>query len=294
MIQDIMPKKLFNEYHVGETPRNGSVVLFFHGKEHRKLLALKREKEIHFPLWEETPAKIQEEGHFQYLFSIDSRRFFLLTGADEEKMAAESVIPEGWSGAYAYYTLFDLRAGHAGTKPQMFAFMTALQLAGWYRDNRFCGTCGSPTVHSDRERALCCPKCGRVIYPRVVPAVIVAVTNGDMIVLTRYAGRLGSQYALIAGFTEIGETLEETVAREVMEEVGLKVKNIRYYKSQPWGVADDILAGFYCEVDGSKEITLDRNELKEARWFRREDIQLLSDDFSLTNEMMMEFKEGRQ
>ena len=161
-------------------------------------------------------------------------------------------------------------------------------------DNRFCGRCGGRTRAAEDERAIVSDYCGRRIYPRIIPAVIVGVIHGDEILQTKYRGRDIPFYALIAGFTEIGETLEETVAREVMEEVGLKVKNIRYYKSQPWGVADDILAGFYCEVDGSKEITLDRNELKEARWFRREDIQLQSDDFSLTNEMMMEFKEGRQ
>ena len=90
------------------------------------------------------------------------------------------------------------------------------------------------------------------------------------------------------------ETLEETVAREVMEEVGLKVKNIRYYKSQPWGIVDDLLAGFYCDVDGSTDITLDRNELKEAVWVERKDVEGQPHDLSLTNEMMVVFREGRE
>ena len=101
-------------------------------------------------------------------------------------------------------------------------------------------------------------------------------------------------YALVAGFNEIGETLEETVAREVMEEVGLKVKNIRYYKSQPWGIVDDLLAGFYCDVDGSTEIRLDRNELKEAVWVERKDVEGQPHDLSLTNEMMVVFREGKE
>ena len=105
-----------------------------------------------------------------------------------------------------------------------------------------------------------CPSCGHLIYPRIVPAVIVGVKNGDKILLTKY--RKGfTPFALIAGFTEIGETLEETVAREVMEEAGIRVKNIQYYKSQPWGVVDDLLAGFYCEVDGDTEIHMDASEL---------------------------------
>jgi NAD+ diphosphatase len=124
--------------------------------------------------------------------------------------------------------------------------------------------------------------------------VIVGVTNGDEIVMTKYAGRGMHFYALIAGFTEIGEAFEDTVRREVMEEVGLKVKNIRYYKSQPWGVVDDILAGYYCDVDGDTQIRMDRTELKEAVWVKREDVILQPDDFSLTNEMMMMFRDGKE
>ena len=138
-----------------------------------------------------------------------------------------------------------------------------------------------------------CQKCGNVIYPRINPAVIIGVTNGNRLLLTRY--RTGFAHnALVAGFTEIGETLEETVRREVMEEVGLRVRNIRYYKSQPWGVASDILAGFYCDVDGDDAITRDDSELKYAEWVERQDIVLQPSDYSLTNEMMHMFKRGAQ
>ena len=137
-----------------------------------------------------------------------------------------------------------------------------------------------------------CPSCGRTIYPRIIPAVIVGVINGDKILLTKYAGRDVPFYALIAGFTEIGETFEETVKREVMEEAGIRVKNIRYYKSQPWGIVDDLLAGFYCDVDGDPTIHMDKNELKEAGWHTRDEIVLQPTDHSLTNEMMTRFKNG--
>ena len=123
--------------------------------------------------------------------------------------------------------------------------------------------------------------------------MIIGVTNGDKIVLTKYRTGFASN-ALVAGFTEIGETLEETVAREVMEEVGLKVKNIRYYKSQPWGIAADILMGFYCDVDGDDTIRMDESELKYAEWVKREDIILQHTDYSLTNEMMRMFQEGKK
>ena len=116
--------------------------------------------------------------------------------------------------------------------------------------------------------------------------------NGDRILLTKYAGRDFAHYALIAGFTEIGETFEDTVRREVMEEAGIRVKNIRYYKSQPWGIVDDLLAGFFCDVDGDPTIHMDSSELKEAAWHTRDEIVLQPTDHSLTNEMMTRFKNG--
>lgn len=109
-------------------------------------------------------------------------------------------------------------------------------------------------------------------------------------VLTRYAGRSYQKDALIAGFCEIGETLEDTVRREVMEEVGLRVKNIRYYKSQPWSFTDTLLSGFFCEIDGSRKIILDERELAQARWVKREDIPEDEEHVSLTAEMMTYFK----
>lgn len=96
-------------------------------------------------------------------------------------------------------------------------------------------------LHSQKERMMECPSCGNQEYPVLCPAVIVGITNGDKIILSKYEGRRFKRYALIAGFAEIGETIEETVHREVMEEVGLKVKNLRYYKSQPWSFSSTLL-----------------------------------------------------
>ena len=174
----------------------------------------------------------------------------------------------------------------------MFAVFTAYHLWKWYSANRFCGACGKTTEHSRSERALICPECGNTIYPRINPAVIIGVTNGNRLLITRYR-RGYAHNALIAGFTEIGETVEETVSREVMEEAGLRVKNIRYYKSQPWGVASDLLMGFFCEVDGDTDIHMDDNELKYAAWLRPEEIELQPNNYSLTNEMMNLFKDGK-
>lgn len=218
---------------------------------------------------------------------------FLLT---LDKRKVYYVLQEGLAPlpGFAYRTLREIRYGIGQPLELMYLLYTAWHLICWYRDNRFCGRCGHSTRHSDKERALVCEACAHVIYPRIVPAVIAGVIWGDKILLTKYAQKKMSFYALIAGFTEIGETLEECVAREVMEETGLQVKNIRYYKSQPWGSVQDLIVGFYCDVDGDPAIQLDRSELKEGLWVAREDIEPQADDWSLTNQMMMTFKVGKE
>ncbi len=121
--------------------------------------------------------------------------------------------------------------------------------------------------------------------------MIIGIINGEKILITKY--RKGYVHnALVAGFTEFGETLEQTVVREAMEEVGLKVKNIHYYKSQPWALVQDILAGFFCEVGVADKIKMDESELKYAEWVSREEVELQPNDYSLTNEMMKIFKSG--
>ena len=128
-----------------------------------------------------------------------------------------------------------------------------------------------------------------MIYPKICPAVIVGIINKDKILVTKYAGKEKGKYALVAGFVEIGETLEETVRREVMEEVGVRVKNITYYKNQPWSFTDTLLVGFYCELDGSDEIKMDESELCVAEWKSREELDVKLNDLSLTNEMIVNF-----
>ena len=276
MIQDIYPHKLRNEF-IPARPLDQAGWLFaFRGPE---VLCRITDDAVTLPRVGELPPR----ARYTFLFLLDDVPCFL---GD----FGEADAPEGWE----YVPVRALRNRAAGPRETIFAAWTAFQLNNWYVDNRFCGRCGGATHSAEDERAMVCDHCNRRIYPRIIPAVIVGVTNGDEILMTKYKGRDIPFYALIAGFTEIGETLEETVAREVMEEAGLRVKNIRYYKSQPWGIVDDLLAGFYCDVDGSSEIHMDESELKEAVWIRREDVVGQPNDFSLTHEMMMTFKAGRE
>lgn len=279
MIQDIFPHKLYNQYDKNAKPSPEDVVLNIYNGN---ILISKKdfdEYRLVFP----HVSDFGMDYEYIYLFSVDDNRYFLLEGQLDE-----SKLPDGTE----YVTERNTRIEGIGPDENLFAAITGKHLSDWYRDSKFCGRCGNKMTHSVTERAMHCDKCNNTVYPRIMPAVIVGVKNGDMLLITRYKTGFAHN-ALIAGFTEIGETMEETVQREVMEEAGIKVKNITYYKSQPWGSANDILIGYYCEVDGDDKITMDSEELKYAEWVKREDIVLQPGSFSLTNEMMRMFKEGR-
>ncbi len=286
MLQDIAPDYLDNHYYPDAVPDGDSRIIIMRGeiREREVLVKLNDKLEICLPV--ASDFKVLETSKTIYLFRISEVQFFLLFGEGEDQSDVD--IPEG----FAFSRISELRRDGIVPKSNVFAIYTAFHLYEWYSTTRFCGKCGSKNDNDSLERARVCTKCGHKTYPRINPAVIIGVTDKETnrIVLTKY--RTGfTQNALVAGFTEIGETLEETVSREVMEEVGLKVNNIRYYASQPWGVASDILSGFFCDVDGSKEIKMDSSELKYAEWVSPEDIVLQSTDFALTNEMMHLFKE---
>jgi len=170
-----------------------------------------------------------------------------------------------------------------------FAVITAWQLYTWYRDNKYCGRCGQKTMLDSKERMIKCSNCGNMIYPKICPGVIVGIIHRGRILLTKYANKGYNRYALVAGFTEIGETLEESAKREAFEEVGLKLKNITFYKSQPWSASSSLLTGFFAEVDGSDKVVLETDELKEGTWFYPEDIVQMHEGVSLTEEMINHF-----
>ena len=281
MIQDIFPLQMDNQYRDVE-PEQRSRVMIFRENE----ILIRDEKTLVFPAFAELLEACKKaacrEPEMTYLFSVSEVEYFLCR--EPEKEAVEALLADG----YDFVRMSAMRLRHP--KEQVFAAATAWHLAVWYRDNRYCGRCGERLVHSRTQRMLSCPSCGCMVFPKIAPAVIVGVTDGERILMTKYAGREYKRYALIAGFAEIGETAEETVRREVYEEVGLRVKKIQYYKSQPWGFDANLLLGFFCELDGADEITLDETELSVAEWVHYRDIPDDDEGISLTREMMTVFR----
>lgn len=284
MIQDIGPYVYHNEYKNRKAEACDTLLCY----DGNKILVKEQDGEILFPTFAqaETWAKGLREKAI-YLFRIEEingqeRFFYLVPG----------FCPE--ADGFAREDINIMRTAIPGRLA--FAGVTGWQLNRFYDTRRFCSRCKTPLRHSEKERMLFCDSCHLAEYPKISPAVIVAVRSGNRLLLTKYAGREYTRYALVAGFHEIGETIEETVRREVMEEVGLKVKNLLYYKSQPWSLSDTLLMGFYCDVDGDDTICLDRQELSVGEWVERGDIPeypVGSAEISLTGEMMMKFKRGQ-
>lgn len=205
------------------------------------------------PLWKELAGTFASAAPL-HAFSQGNRRFFV---ADAQGDAPPD------------YTFENIRVFRT-LPPQDGALLNAAyHLMVWYREHRFCGVCGGPLHPAPYERALTCERCEHTTYPSIMPAIIVAITNGNRLLLARNAHSAWNHYSLIAGYMEVGETAEQAVQREVLEEVGLYIKNIRYIASQPWGLSQSLMLGFAAELDGSDEITLQESELSEAHWFAR-------------------------
>jgi len=174
------------------------------------------------------------------------------------------------SEVYVPYTLRTLREAFTILDEFHFSLaMRAYQVRNWGLTNRYCSRCGSPLTASSSEVAKVCPECQLTIFPRINPAVIVAIIKDNSILLARNFNF--PLHSVIAGYVEAGESLEETVMRETFEEVGIKVKNVRYFSSQPWAFSYSLMIGFTAEYE-SGEITPDGIEIKEAAWYTKDNL----------------------
>ena len=167
----------------------------------------------------------------------------------------------------------------------------AKQIVDWDRTHRFCGQCGSKTNQMEDERAKICPECGFMSYPRISPAIIVGVIRDGKLLMAHSTHYKNSFYSIIAGFLEAGETLEDCVQRELMEEVGIKVKNIRYFGNQPWPFPNTLMVGFLADYD-SGEINVDGIEIDDAGWYSSDEIPLIPSKISIARRIIDWFKEN--
>lgn len=178
---------------------------------------------------------------------------------------------------------FDLVPAEAFTRIGL-----ARQLLHWRLTHRFCGACGSPLERHATERAMHCPACDTCVYPRLNPVVITLVSRGDQLLLAHKAGGTVPFWSLVAGFVEANESLEEAVAREVSEEVGLRITNIRYASSQPWPFPNNLMLGFTADYAGG-DVTPDGVEIGEAGWFGRDNLPPLPSRFSVARRLIDAF-----
>jgi NAD+ diphosphatase len=199
--------------------------------------------------------------------------------ASAAAIEARTVLPEGLE-------VVSLRDVFGAGGEAMFAMAgRAAQVVEWAATHAYCGRCATPTERVAEERCIRCPGCGLVAYPRITPAIIVLVRRGDEALLARNARAPAGWFSTLAGFVEIGESLEDTLAREVREEVGIDVRNVRYFGSQPWPFPHSLMVGFTADYAGG-EIAVDGAEILEARWFRADALPPVPPRLSIARQLI--------
>lgn len=244
---------------------------------HPRGLVLRREGEgVLLPSDEEAASlgAKAEEGHA--LGVLDGEEAVAASIAGDVTLAPPLDVVDPFSLRGYYRALGEDRFRLAGT---------ANQLVDWANTHRFCGRCATPTERVTGERAMRCPSCGLLAYPRITPAVIVLVRRGLEALLARGARFPLPFYSTLAGFVEVGETLEQTVAREIREEVGVEVKNIRYFGSQPWPFPHSLMVGFNAEWAGG-EIAIEPKEIVDAKWFRADTLPTIPPRLSIARRLI--------
>jgi NAD+ diphosphatase len=186
----------------------------------------------------------------------------------------------------APFELFNLRLLAAVVDQRLFGIVgRAMHTCDWLTTSRFCGRCGTATKRHEKERSTVCPSCGLHTYPRISPAIITLVRKGDLALLASNAKFSAAFYSTLAGFADIGESLEETLVREVREEVGIVVRDVRYFGSQPWPFPNSLMIAFTAEWE-SGEIVIDPSELSDAKWFRADELPMIPPPVSIARRLI--------
>ncbi|WP_066628198.1 NAD(+) diphosphatase [Labilibacter marinus] len=274
MIQDIFPHTFSNEFSTRTLIEDDDYVFLF---KEKSLLLKATDSAFTIPRKKDLK-HCHSEGIF--LFSFNETPCFLVEndGVTEDE-------------TFSYHETNSLN-----TKSQIeldYCSAVGFQLKTWYAQNKFCGTCGTATELKQDERAIICPSCQRISHPNISPAIIVAVICGDNILLARGAHFPPGLFSLIAGYVDVGETVEDAVKRELQEEVGIDIDNFQYHSSQPWPFSSSMMLGFVAKVDQMQAITIDDKEIAEAAWYSKDALPTYPPDRSIAGEIINQFKEGK-
>lgn len=273
MIQDIHPHRFDNTFVVTSEIKEDEHVFHFVGNE---LLLKQNGETIEFPKKKDF---IAIGSAFTFLFTLNKKRCFLVWDCQHAK-----------GNEFAYHPI-TFRNPFL-QKEIDWACSVALQIKNWHEHHKFCGKCGSKSLLSTTERAISCPSCETSLYPTISPAIIVAILCKDRILLARNALFPEAFFSLVAGYVDIGESIEDAVAREAKEEVGLEVTNIRYYKSQPWPFSGSMMIGYIAEAKEGQKIQIDNNEIVEAAWYSRNNLPSHPPNRSIAGEIIEKFVLG--
>ncbi|MBP5973234.1 NAD(+) diphosphatase [Brasilonema sp. CT11] len=212
----------------------------------------------------------------QFLGTLDGQPCY------SAELPKDAIVPDGM-------VLQGLRELYGTLDEQLYALSgRAIQIVEWDRTHQYCGHCATPTTQLSHERAKRCPNCGLVNYPRLSPAIIVLVSRGEELLLARAPRFPPGMYSVLAGFVEPGESLEETVVREVREEVGIEVKDIRYFGSQPWPFPNSLMIGFTATY-ASGDIVIEPQELVDAAWFSKHNLPQVPPRLSIARKLIDSF-----
>ena len=238
-----------------------------------QLLTTLDSENFHLPYCEDLQELNLIPVRTQYLGSLQGHPCYCA------ELPVNTVSPAGMSFA-------DLRSLYSTFEEDIFLLAgKAMQIVSWDQTHQYCGKCGTTTEELYGERAKKCPNCGFISYPRISPAVITAILKDNKILLAHAKAFSGNLYSLIAGFVEPSETLEECVQREIMEEVNLKVKNIKYWGSQPWPFPNSLMVGFTAEYE-SGDLCVDGVEIGDAGWYMVDSLPELPSDISIARKII--------
>lgn len=224
-------------------------------------------------------------------FGLVIRRQYLGTWDEKHCYSVElepvAALPETmrWTGLRQAY----------GLLPEDFFSLAgeAIQIMDWDRTHQFCGRCGTPTDYVGHEFSKKCSACGLTAYPRISPAVIMLIEHNDQVLLSRSPHFPKGMYSVQAGFVEPGENLEQTVEREILEEVGIRIEEIKYFGSQPWPFPNSLMIGFTAKYAGG-EIKIDKTEIEEAAWYRADELPDIPPPLSIARKLIDHFVEKQQ